>query len=72
MAHASIVRSVYFVAVLMACLFCAVVVKAQELDGVPAPAPSPTLDHGSGFAVPVSSAVVCCSVLISMVALLRQ
>lgn len=72
MAHASIARATYLVVFVVACFLSAAVVKAQEQDTVPAPAPSPTIEHGSGFAVPVSGAVVCCSVLISMVALLRQ
>ncbi|GMP86952.1 hypothetical protein CsSME_00039525 [Camellia sinensis var. sinensis] len=50
------------IAMAMAMLFCASAAMAQTI------APSPPMDAGVGFALPVSETLICSSLLFSLVA----
>ncbi|CAN1342644.1 hypothetical protein LINPERPRIM_LOCUS39527 [Linum perenne] len=48
----------------------AAAVSAQEL--APAPAPSPVPDQGAGYTMGASGAMICSSLFLSLVAMLRN
>nr|DAD29809.1 TPA_asm: hypothetical protein HUJ06_031277 [Nelumbo nucifera] len=68
MAQVSISRAAAFVVVLVVAVFSAAAVTAQDGDL----APSPAMATGAGLALPVSGAIICSSLLLSLAALLNQ
>ncbi|KAL7204357.1 hypothetical protein ACSBR2_017434 [Camellia fascicularis] len=46
--------------------------SAQDLGMAPASAPAPGMDAGSAFSLPISAAVVCSSLALSLVALIKH
>ncbi|XWS28274.1 hypothetical protein CRYUN_Cryun25bG0052500 [Craigia yunnanensis] len=70
MAHVGISSAFLFVLLFAATLISSGVVRAQ--DSELAPSPSPSIEPGAGTFVTVSCAVVCSSLLFSILALLRH
>ncbi|KAK4608353.1 hypothetical protein RGQ29_001960 [Quercus rubra] len=64
MAHVSICRVVFFIALVVSVSLISVAAKTSEL------APLPAMDVGAGIPVPYSGAFVCASLLISLITLL--
>ncbi|EEF49157.1 conserved hypothetical protein [Ricinus communis] len=64
-------QSVAVVFLLAALAAVAATVSAQDLGNL-APAPAPSMDKGAAYSLGMSGAVICSSLFLSMVALLKH